>query len=205
MQRDGVPFPEALKMLAAKAGVELDERTPPRGHPQGAPARGDGGGDRLLPRGPDAARRPASRRSTTSAAAASPTRRSSPHQLGWAPAGWDTLSRQLAGAAPDPARRARRGGPDEPAAERPRRLRPVPRAGHLPDPRRERQPDRPRRARSSAPRASADEPRPRPQVPQLAGHAAVRQEPDALPHRQGQGPDPARPARPSSSRATPTR
>ena len=27
MQRDGVPFPEALKTLAAKAGVELDERS----------------------------------------------------------------------------------------------------------------------------------------------------------------------------------
>jgi len=27
MQRDSVPFPEALKILAAKAGVEIDERT----------------------------------------------------------------------------------------------------------------------------------------------------------------------------------
>jgi DNA primase len=27
MQRDGVPFPEALRLLAGKAGVELDERT----------------------------------------------------------------------------------------------------------------------------------------------------------------------------------
>ena len=27
MQRDGVPFPEALRTLASRAGVEIDERT----------------------------------------------------------------------------------------------------------------------------------------------------------------------------------
>ena len=44
-----------------------------------------------------------------------------------------------------------------------------------------------------------------PEVPELPGDAAVRQEPDAVPDRQGQGPDPQDRARPSSSRATPTR
>ena len=75
-----------------------------------------------------------------------------------------------------------------PRQSRPRRcLRQVPRPGHLPDPR----PERPRRrARRPAARGR------RAEVPQLAGDAAVRQEPDALPHRQGQGPDPqVRPGR----------
>ena len=113
---------------------------------------------------------------------------------------------------------ARRLGPDDPASSRPkrdiraeelvevglaspaparsrRRLRQVPGARHLPDPR----PERPRRrARRSAARGRGA------QVPQLAGDAAVRQEPDALPHRQGEGRRSASPARRSSSRATRT-
>jgi DNA primase len=94
MQRDGVSFPEALKALAAKAGVELDEKTSrddarkarlrdvletaiafyhvvltkSRG---GQPAldylRGRGFSDDTIER----------------------------FQLGWAPGGWDTMSRQL--------------------------------------------------------------------------------------------------------------
>jgi len=94
MQRDSVTFPEALKTLAAKAGVELDERSSREdarrarlrevldsaiawyhsvltAHVSGQPAldylRGRGFSDATI----------------------------SAHQLGWAPAGWDAMSRQL--------------------------------------------------------------------------------------------------------------
>jgi DNA primase len=94
MQRDSVTFPEALKTLAAKAGVELDERSSREdarkarlrevldsaiawyhsvltAHVSGAPAL-----DYLLGRG------------FTDETIAT-------FQLGWAPAGWDAMSRQL--------------------------------------------------------------------------------------------------------------
>ena len=94
MQRDSVSFPEALKVLAARAGVELDERTSREdarrarlhqvldgaisfyhtvltAHPQGQPAldylRGRGFTDATI----------------------------ETYQLGWAPEGWETMSRQL--------------------------------------------------------------------------------------------------------------
>ena len=94
MERDTVAFPEALKTLAARAGVELDERTKAEdarnarlrtvlegaiafyhavltGTKTGAPAleylRGRGFTDETIAK----------------------------HQLGWAPGGWDTLVRQL--------------------------------------------------------------------------------------------------------------
>ena len=95
MKRDGLSFPEALKVLAAKAGVELDERT----------TRED-------------ARRKRLRDVMESAIAfyhavltASKTGRPAldylhgrgftdetiaKHQLGFAPGGWDALTRQLA-------------------------------------------------------------------------------------------------------------
>ena len=96
MERDGVGFPEALKQLAGRAGVELDERT----------TREDA--------------RNARRREVMEAAIAfyhAVLTRSKPgeaalaylrgrgftdatietQQLGWAPGGWDTLARQLAG------------------------------------------------------------------------------------------------------------
>ncbi|HYO42811.1 MAG TPA: DNA primase [Candidatus Limnocylindrales bacterium] len=95
MERDTVGFPEALKILAARAGVELDERTKQEDarnarlrtvleaaiafyhavltkSPTGAPAleylRGRGFTDATIEK----------------------------HQLGWAPGGWDQLGRQLA-------------------------------------------------------------------------------------------------------------
>jgi DNA primase len=94
MQRDSVTFPEALKTLAAKAGVELDERSSREdarkarlrevldsaiawyhsvltAHVSGAPAL-----DYLHGRG------------FTDETIAT-------FQLGWAPAGWDAMSRQL--------------------------------------------------------------------------------------------------------------
>ena len=94
MQRDSVSFPEALKQLAARAGVEIDERssredarrsrlrevlesaiafyhTVLTAHPSGAAAldylRGRGFSDATI----------------------------EAFQLGWAPAGWDTMSKQL--------------------------------------------------------------------------------------------------------------
>jgi len=95
MERDTLAFPEALKQLAARAGVELDERTKREdahnarlrtvlegaiafyhavltGSKTGAPAldylRGRGFTDETIAK----------------------------HQLGWAPRGWDQLVRQLA-------------------------------------------------------------------------------------------------------------
>jgi DNA primase len=94
MQRDGTTFPEALKTLAAKAGVELDDQSRRddarrarvrealeaaiafyhsvlTGHRLGKPAldylRGRGFTDETISR----------------------------FQLGWAPAGWDTMSRKV--------------------------------------------------------------------------------------------------------------
>jgi DNA primase, catalytic core len=95
MQRDSVTFPEALRTLAARAGVEIDERTKREdahkarlrsvmdsaiafyhavltGSKTGVPAL-----DYLHGRG------------FTDATIAT-------HQLGWAPGGWDTMTRQLA-------------------------------------------------------------------------------------------------------------
>jgi DNA primase len=95
MQRDGVAFPEALRTLAARAGVEIDERTKREdarrarlrqvldhaiafyhavltSSKTGAPAleylRGRGFTDETI----------------------------EAFQLGWAPAGWDVMARQLA-------------------------------------------------------------------------------------------------------------
>src|SRR5262249_33345567 len=94
MERDSVPFPEALKTLAAKAGVEIDERTKREdahrarlrevleastsfyhqvltatklGEPALAYLRGRGFSDKTI----------------------------EDFQLGWAPEGWDTMSRKL--------------------------------------------------------------------------------------------------------------
>ncbi len=94
MQRDNVSFPDALKVLAARAGVELDERTSRNdarrkrltevldgaigfyhtvltNHPSGQPAldylRGRGFSDATI----------------------------EAFQLGWAPGGWETTSKQL--------------------------------------------------------------------------------------------------------------
>ena len=95
MERDSLAFPEALKVLAARAGVELDERTKAedarnarlrsvlesaiafyhavlmkskQGEPALAYLRGRGFTDAVIEK----------------------------HQLGWAPGGWDTLAHQLA-------------------------------------------------------------------------------------------------------------
>jgi DNA primase len=94
MQRDGSTFPEALRTLAAKAGVEIDERTK-REDARRARLRqvmdtaiafyhavltGTKTGEHALAYLHD--------RGFTDATIET-------HQLGWAPAGWDVMARQL--------------------------------------------------------------------------------------------------------------
>jgi DNA primase len=94
MQRDGATFPEALRTLAAKAGVEIDERTK-REDARRARLRqvmdtaiafyhavltGTKTGEAALAYLHD--------RGFTDATIET-------HQLGWAPAGWDVMARQL--------------------------------------------------------------------------------------------------------------
>jgi len=94
MERDGMSFPEALRTLAAKAGVEIDERTK-REDARKAGLRGvldtaiafyhavltnSKAGEQAL-----AYLRGRGFSDETIEA----------HQLGWAPAGWDVMARQL--------------------------------------------------------------------------------------------------------------
>jgi DNA primase len=93
MQRDGVPFPEALRTLASRAGVEIDERT----------KREDAHKARLrqvldhaiafyhavlIHKAPAALAYLRDRGFTDETIEA--------HQLGWAPAGWDQMTKTLA-------------------------------------------------------------------------------------------------------------
>jgi DNA primase len=95
MKRDGLSFPEALKVLAAKAGVELDERT----------TREDARKARLrdVLESAIAFYHAVLTGSKTGQAALDYLRGRGftdetieKHQLGYAPGGWDTLARQLA-------------------------------------------------------------------------------------------------------------
>ena len=94
MQRDGLTFPEALRQLATKAGVEIDERTK-RDDARRARLRqvldttiafyhavltGSKGGEPAL---------------AYLHARGFTDDTISRHQLGWAPAGWDQMARQL--------------------------------------------------------------------------------------------------------------
>jgi DNA primase len=81
MERDSLTFPEALRSLAAKAGVEIDERT----------KREDARRKRLRDV-LDAAIAFYHAVLTNSKAGATTIET---YQLGWAPAGWDHMSRQL--------------------------------------------------------------------------------------------------------------
>ena len=133
MQRDGATFPEALRTLAARAGVEIDERTK-REDARRARLRhvletgvafyhavltgskaGEGALAYLKGRG------------FTDATIET-------HQLGWAPNGWDQMARQLQAKRDIRAGRARRGRPRQPQPARPRRHRQVPRPRPVPDP-----------------------------------------------------------------------
>ena len=71
-------FPEALKTLAARAGVELDEHSSREDARTGAPARGARQRDRLVPQRPDRPRLGQARPRLPRTAAASATRRSRP-------------------------------------------------------------------------------------------------------------------------------
>jgi DNA primase len=95
MKRDGLSFPEALKVLAAKAGVEIDERT----------TREDARKARLreVLESAIAFYHAVLTGSKTGQAALDYLRGRGftdetiqKHQLGYAPGGWDTLARQLA-------------------------------------------------------------------------------------------------------------
>jgi DNA primase len=95
MKRDGLTFPEALKVLAAKAGVEIDERT----------TREDARKARLrdVLESAIAFYHAVLTGSRTGQAALDYLRGRGfsdetiqKHQLGYAPGGWDTLARQLA-------------------------------------------------------------------------------------------------------------
>ena len=95
MKRDSLTFPEALKVLAAKAGVELDERT----------TREDAHRKRLrdVLESAIAFYHAVLTSSKTGQAALDYLRGRgftdesiAKHQLGYAPGGWDTLTRQLA-------------------------------------------------------------------------------------------------------------
>ena len=155
MQRDSVPFPEALRQLANKAGVEIDERTKREDAHRarlrdiletsiafyhqvltatklGAPAL-----DYLRGRGFTDA--------TIEAA-----------QLGWAPDGWDTMSRRLVekrGIKPEELVEVGLASQGRSPVPRRRRHRPLPRPRPLPDPRPERRRGRASAAGSSARRA----------------------------------------------------
>jgi DNA primase len=94
MERDGVPFPEALRLLAARAGVEIDERT----------KREDARKARLRQVLDHAIAfyHAVLTASKTGAAALEylhdrgfTDETIETFQLGWAPAGWDTMTRTL--------------------------------------------------------------------------------------------------------------
>jgi DNA primase len=94
MERDGLTFPEALRTLAAKAGVEIDERTK---HEDARRARLRGVLDTAIAfyhavltnsRAGEPALAYLKGRGFTDATIET-------YQLGWAPAGWDQMARQL--------------------------------------------------------------------------------------------------------------
>ena len=94
MERDGLTFPEALRTLAGKAGVEIDERTK---HEDARRARLRGVLDTAIAfyhavltnsRAGETALAYLRGRGFTDATIET-------YQLGWAPAGWDQMARQL--------------------------------------------------------------------------------------------------------------
>ena len=203
MERDG-DRRSRRRSRSSPRGRRRDRRADDaRGRPHGPAARRPGGGDRLLPRGPD-------RLEAGRARARLPPRprlhrrddRDAPAGLGARRLGHARPAARREAPGPAPTSSSRSASPAAPA-----------RGGGVYDRFRERVIFPIRDANGSRSGSAAGSwatrrrrrPRPRAEVPQLPGDAAVRQEPDAVPHRPGQGARSARAARPSSSRATPTR
>ncbi len=143
MRRDGIAFPEALRRLAQRAGVEIDERT----------SREDARRKRLheVLDTAFAFYHAVLLNSETGAAALAYLRGRGftdesieRAQLGFAPPDWDALVRTLERKRQIGAAELTEVGLAMPAPERPGRLRSLPGPGPLPDPRRDRQRDRPR-------------------------------------------------------------
>ena len=95
MERDGIGFPEALASSPGRAGVEIDERTKREDAHHARLREVHGGGDRLLPRGA-AHSKPGEPALAYLRGRGFTDDTIEQHQLGWAPAGWDQLVRQLA-------------------------------------------------------------------------------------------------------------
>ena len=144
MERDTLAFPEALKQLAARAGVEVDERTKREDAHNARLRTVLEGCHRLLPRGSDGLE------DGGPGAGLSPRPRLHGRDHRETPAGlgarWLGPAGPPAGhQAPGDTAGAPRGWPCQPAPAWWRRLRPLPRARDLPDPRCQRPSRRPRR------------------------------------------------------------
>ena len=94
MQRDSVAFPEALRILAQRAGVEIDERTK---HEDAHKARLRSVLDSAIAfyHAVLTNSKAGTSRSTTCTAAGSVDETIAAYQLGWAPGGWDQMTRAL--------------------------------------------------------------------------------------------------------------
>ena len=190
MQRDGVTFPEALRTLAAKAGVEIDERTKREDahrarlrdvletaiafYHQVLTATSHGQAGARLPARPRLHRR---------------DDRDVPARLGARGLGHDEPASSSRSAASSPRSSSRRASPRRRARRRAASASSTSSAAASSS----RSATRTARATGMGGRILGAEgrgrPRHRPEVPQHAGHAAVRQEPLAVPDRQGQGRD----------------
>ena len=133
MKLEGLSFPDALKKLAARAGIEIDERT----------SRDDAHKARLreVLENAIAFYHVVLTQSKLGAPALEYLHARGftddtieKFQLGWAPDGWDQTIQHAPESAQRHAAGAGGGRPDEPALQRARRLRQVPGPNHLPDP-----------------------------------------------------------------------
>ena len=177
-------LPRGADPPGREGGRRAQRAQRPRGSAPAAPARGARGGHRA------GTARCCSRRTRPSAARAYLAERGLSDET-LERFGDRLRAQHLGGDDQAPARQGlHRCGADRRRARQPveprRRVRPLPRPNHHPDPRRVGPRDRPRRA-DPARRGGAE-------VPELAGDGAVRQEPDPVRDRPRQGRHPAREA-----------